>query len=322
MSQAPIVIVGALEDAHANAVYQGVRARGHEGVLLDARLFPEQLSIALGHALDDIHIDGRRLGRPAAVYVRSLYQSPAGFGVDADEAMREDWRRTMAAYRERSTLLSAILLRWERLGCPLYNPSTAAINITKPYQIARLSDAGLPVPESVWTNDPAAVREFCREHEAIFKPVAGGAATRKVKPEDLSDERLAKLAAAPVCFQELLPGDDVRVYVIDGRVVCALRITTDAIDFRQNEQHIEAIELAPDDAAMCVRAAAVIGLPYTGMDIKGDRHGRYKILELNPSAMFLGFEQRTGVDIGGALCDALVGHLNPDRDGKRARTVA
>lgn len=111
-----------------------------------------------------------------------------------------------------------------------------------------------------------------------------------------------------MCFQELLPGDDVRVYVIDGQVVCALRIETEAVDFRQNEQHIEAIELDPELAQICVRAAAVIGLPYTGMDIKADAEGRFKILELNPSAMFLGFEQRAGVDIAGRLCDALVRH--------------
>lgn len=310
MSESPIVIVGALEDAHARAVYEGVRARGHEPVVLDAREFPEQLAVSLGDTPEQIDIAGHRIARPAAVYVRSLYQSPAGFGVEADEAMREDWRRTVLAFRERSTLLSAILLRWEHLGVPLYNPSTVGINITKPYQLALLRAAGLPTPDSLWTNDPAAVLRFCEDREAIFKPVAGGAATRKVEANDLSPERLAKLGAAPVCFQELLPGDDVRVYVIDGQVVCALRIVTDAIDFRQHEQRIDAIELEPEVAASCVRAAAIIGLPYTGMDIKGDRHGRYKILELNPSAMFIGFEQRAGVDICGPLCDALVGHAS------------
>ncbi|MFO7568145.1 MAG: hypothetical protein R6X02_36225 [Enhygromyxa sp.] len=320
MSESPIIIVGALEDAHANAVYQGVRARGHEPVVLDALQFPEYLPIALGHQLDDISIDGRAIGRPAAVYVRSLYQSPAGFGVEADEAMREDWRRTVMAFRERSTLLTAILLRWEQLGCALYNPASVGTNITKPYQIALLRAAGLPVPETLWTNDPAAVKRFCAGREAIYKPVSGGAATRKITPDDLADERLAKLAGAPVCFQELLPGDDLRVYVIDGRVVCALRITTDAIDFRQNEQRLEAIELEPEIARICVRAAEVIGLPYTGMDIKADRSGRTKILELNPSAMFLGFEQQAGVDICGPLCDALVGHA--ERLQQRTRTVA
>lgn len=310
MSDSPIVIVGSLEDAHARAVYEGVRARGHEPVVLDAQRFPEELPIALGTAADDVVVDGRRLGRPAAAYVRSLYQSPAGFGVDADEAMKDDWRRTMAAFRERSTLLSSILLRWEHEGAALYNPTSASANITKPYQLARLHAAGLPVPATLWSNDPEAVRRFCSEHEAIYKPVAGGAATRKVEPRDLEPERLDKLRAAPVCFQELLPGDDVRVYVIDGRVVCAMRIETEAIDFRQNETRVDAIELSDEVKAWCVRAADVIGLRYTGMDIKGDRHGAYKILELNPSAMFLGFESRAGVEIGGPLCDALCSHAS------------
>jgi glutathione synthase/RimK-type ligase-like ATP-grasp enzyme len=308
MSTRPIVIVGALEDEHARAIYDGVRARGHEPVVLDALRFPEELPVSLGHEPEAIEIEGRRVGRPAAVYIRSLYQSPAAYGVDADEAMKEDWRRTTLAFRERSTLLSAVLLRWEQLGAAVYNPTTAGTNITKPYQLALLQAAGLPVPATLWSNDPAAVRRFCSEREAIYKPVAGGAATRKVEAKDLTEERLARLQAAPVCFQELLPGEDVRVYVIDGRVVCALRIVTDAIDFRGHEQRVEPIAIDDEVARACVRAAEVIGLRYTGMDLKADREGRYKILELNPSAMFLGFEHYAGVDIGGPLCDALVAH--------------
>lgn len=308
MSKPPIVIVGALEDEHARAIHDGLRERGHEPVVLNAQRFPEDLPISLGDTAGDIAIEGRDVGRPAAAYVRSLYQNPAAFGVEADEAMKEDWRRTTLAFRERSTLLSAILLRWEATGTALYNPSSSSINITKPYQLALLQAAGLPVPATLWSNDPAAVKRFCSEREAIYKPVAGGAATRKVEAKDLTDERLAKLRSAPVCFQELLPGDDVRVYVIDGRVICALRIVTDAVDFRQNEKKVEAITLDDAVARQCVRAAEVIGLRYTGMDIKADREGVYKILELNPSAMFLGFEYRAGVDIRGPLCDALIAH--------------
>lgn len=310
MPTAPVVIVGSLSDDHCRAVHERLCARGHEPYVLDAQRFPEELPVALGHALDDVVIEGRRMGRPASAYVRSLYQSPATYGVDADDAMREDWRRTLLAFRERSTLLAAVLLRWERLGVPLYNASTSSTNITKPYQLALLQAAGLPVPATLWSNDPAAVLAFCREHEAIYKPVAGGAATRKVEPRDLEPERLARLGAAPVCFQELLPGEDVRVYVIDGRVVCALHIETEAIDFRQNESRIVPITLPTEVAAQCIRAAELIGLRYTGMDLKRDRSGVLRILELNPSAMFLGFEHHAGVDIGGPLCDALVSHAS------------
>lgn len=306
MSKRPIVVVGSLEDAHAKAIHDGLVERGHEPFVLNAQRYPEEMTLSMGEESEAVFIDGQPLVRPSAAYIRSLYQSPAGFGVDADEAMREDWRRTMMAFRERSTPLTALLLRWEHDGTAVYNPSTTSMNITKPYQLSLLQAAGLPVPATLWSNDPAAVRAFCEEHEAIYKPVSGGAATKRVEAKDLTDERLSRLQSAPVCFQELLPGDDVRVYVIDGRVVCALRIETEEIDFRQNEQSIEAIEIDDEVKAQCIRATETLGLRFTGMDIKGDREGRYRILELNPSPMFLGFELRAKVDIKGPLCDALI----------------
>jgi glutathione synthase/RimK-type ligase-like ATP-grasp enzyme len=305
VTNSSIVIVGSLSDVHALAVYERLRERGIEPLVFDAQRYPEDLAVSLGEGLEDIVIDGHRVGRPSAVYVRGTYQHPGAYGVDADEAMREDWRRTLLAFRERGTLVSAILLRWEQLGAAFYNSTSSSGNVTKPFQIALLRQAELPVPETLWTNDPEAVRSFAARRELIYKPVAGGAATRRLGPDDLA--RLDKLGAAPVCFQELLPGDDIRVYVIDGRVICALRIVSHEIDFRQNEQSIEPIELPEEVANQCIRAAAVIGLRYTGMDLKADAQGRYKILELNPSAMFLGFEQRAKVDICGPLCDALAG---------------
>ena len=41
------------------------------------------------------------------------------------------------------------------------------------------------------------------------------------------------------------------------------------------------------------------------MDLKADATGALKILELNPSPMFLGFDRKSGSNILGALCDAL-----------------
>ncbi len=113
---------------------------------------------------------------------------------------------------------------------------------------------------------------------------------------------------ASVTFQELLPGDDIRVYMIDGRVVCGLRIVSDVVDFRQNEQSIDVIELPDEVQRQCLAAMDVVGLRFRGMDFTADPRGKHKILELNPSAMFLGFEQRADVQICRPLCEALVRH--------------
>ncbi|MFO7566316.1 MAG: hypothetical protein R6X02_26975 [Enhygromyxa sp.] len=306
MSTPYILLLGSPTDAHVAALAQALEARGRAAVILDTAAFPERTRVSLGEAAGSIRVDGRELGRPAAVYVRQLHNHPLAFGVDADEAMAHDWYATLVAFREKAEFMVSLVARWEALGVRVYNSPRTDWLQGKPMQLAALEQAGLPVPRTLWTNDPAALRDFAREVGRVaYKPVSGGAATRELGPEDLLDERLAALDAAPVTFQELLPGADLRVYVIDGRVVAALQIHSSALDFRQHEQEIHAIELPDELARVCVRACEVIGLRWTGMDLRPDARGVAKILELNASPMFLGFDARAGTNILGALADAL-----------------
>ena len=101
------------------------------------------------------------------------------------------------------------------------------------------------------------------------------------------------------------PGEDLRVYVLDGEIIASLRIVTSALDFRQNEERLEPIELPPEVARNCVKACEVLGLRWTGLDLKRGQDGVLKFLELNGSAMFLGFDARAGTDILGHFCRAL-----------------
>jgi glutathione synthase/RimK-type ligase-like ATP-grasp enzyme len=303
-----VVLVGSREDIHIQDVARRLAAEGVEAVVVDTLAFPDETKVSLTDDLDGIIVDGRPVGRPAAVYVRGLHASPLAFMVDAQEAMDEDWRITLTAFREKATLLNGLLARWERLGVPLYNPGSSDWVMHKPAQLAALKAAGLPVPRTLWTNDPEAVRRFAAGQRVAYKPITGGAATRELTAEDLSDERLSALAAAPVTFQELLPGEDIRVYVLDGEVIASLRIVTSALDFRQNEERLEPIELPPEVALDCVKACQVLGLRWTGLDLKRGQDGVLKFLELNGSAMFLGFDAGGGTDVAGHFTRALARH--------------
>lgn len=305
----PIVIVGSEDDEHVVAVSRAVRERGVVPVLLDSLRFPERTLLALGAGMEEILVDGIPLGRPAAVYLRSLYLSPLAFGVDSermDREMKESWRTTLVVFREKAELLVSVLRRWEEQQVPIYNPLSVSDALRKPHQLARLRSAGLPVPDTLWTNDPGAVRRFAEGRRVAYKPVAGGAATRELLPEDLEPRRLQSLANAPVTFQELLPGEDIRVYVLDGEVVAGYRIESEALDFRQHEQKVESIAVDAEVAGICVRATELVGLRFTGMDLKMDSGGKLRILELNSSPMFLGFDHLGRTDVLGKLADALV----------------
>lgn len=303
-----VVLVGSREDIHIQEVERRLGAEGVEATVVDTLAFPDETRVSLSEDLDGIVVDGRTVGRPSAVYLRGLHTSPLAYLVDAQEAMDEDWRTTLTAFREKATLLNGLVARWEQLGVPMYNPVSSDWVMHKPVQLAALKAAGLPVPRTLWSNDPEAVRRFAAGGRVAYKPVTGGAATRELQPEDLTDERLAALSAAPVTFQELLPGEDIRVYVLDGEVIAALRIVTSALDFRQNEERLEPIELPPDVARNCVKACEVLGLRWTGLDLKRGQDGVLKFLELNGSAMFLGFDAGGGTDIAGHFTRALAKH--------------
>jgi glutathione synthase/RimK-type ligase-like ATP-grasp enzyme len=284
-----VVLVGAREDLHLQDVARRLGVEGVKAVVVDTLAFPDGTKLSLTEDLDGIIVDGVRVGRPAAVYLRGLHA-------------------TLTAFREKATLLNGLVGRWEQLGVPMYNPVSSDWVRHKPVQLAALRAAGLPVPRTLWSNDPDAVRRFAAGGRVAYKPVNGGAATRELLPEDLTDERLAALSAAPVTFQELLPGEDLRVYVLDGEVIASLRIVTSALDFRQNEERLERVELPPEVASQCVKACEVLGLRWTGLDLKRGLDGELKFLELNGSAMFLGFDAGGGTDVAGHFTRALARH--------------
>jgi glutathione synthase/RimK-type ligase-like ATP-grasp enzyme len=308
MSEHPVVLVGSPLDAHVNALFESLGERGVDVVVADTLAFPEAVRISLGHEIDSITVEDRAVGRPAAVYVRDTYVHPLAFGVDVADEMDQDWRRTLVAFREKGQMLVPVLTRWTELGIPMYNPASRDWRNSKGFQIAALHQAGLPVPRTLWTNDPAAVRRFADGARVVYKPVAGGAATRELGPDDLTDDRLRALSGAPVTFQELLEGDNYRVYCLDGRVIAQIRVTSEEIDFRQNETTVEETELAPEVQEQCLKAAEVIGMRWTGMDLRADSEGTLRFLELNSSPMFLGFDARAGTKIRESLVDRLAEH--------------
>jgi glutathione synthase/RimK-type ligase-like ATP-grasp enzyme len=307
MTSAPIVIVGPGGDSHVQGMAARLERLGAATRLLDLSHFPERMQLTLGEAMEAIDVDGVRL-RPAAVYVRNLGLNPMTLGSDGDAdaaATVEAMRQAIAVNRERVDLLASVVHRWEALGIPIYNGLGARNRITKPFQLALLHEAGLPVPRTAWTNAPAAVRQLAGDGRVAYKPVVGGAATRELTAADLSDERLDTLSASPVTFQELLPGEDHRVYVLDGEIIAMIQIVTSSLDYRQHEERCESVVLPAEVQRQCLRAAEVIGLRFTGMDLKRDAAGTLRFLELNPSPMFLGFDLRAGTDIAGRLAARL-----------------
>lgn len=67
----------------------------------------------------------------------------------------------------------------------------------------------------------------------------------------------------------------------------------------------------PDEVLRnCLRAADLLGMRWTGMDLRSDSAGTLRFLELNSSPMFLGFDARAGTKILESLVNRLASHTS------------
>jgi hypothetical protein len=314
-----ILILGNEREAHATWIFQALRARGIEATYWDTMTFPNplQLSYLLGNGASlsnaksfwrwRCNEPGREtqdflLDMPHAVY----WRSHNGF---AAKPQADPFLQKMA-YREIESALGSLM---RLMPCRWVNSAEAvALHTFKPVQLQMLHAQGLDIPQTLISNNPDDVLAFFEAMggNLIFKPVRGGAHTEKLTREDLTPDRLACLAEAPVTFQECIPGVDIRVYII-GQALFAAEIRATSpdekiLDFRADDQaQIVPITLPPDIQAQCFVAAKTLGLVFTGLDIRRTEAGRYAFLDINPSPMFIHFERMTGYPITDSLVDLL-----------------
>lgn len=306
----PIVIIGSMNDPHVSAIQSRLESLGEKPYILDFQHFPNKIKISLDENAEAIDIDGKKV-LPACVYIRNLGQGLPNTRETISE--QHNLRNPIVAYREQSDFIMSLIYRWEEVGVPMYNPPSTRHRVTKPFQLALLHKAGLPVPETLWSNDADQVRQFSTGRRVAYKPITGGASTKELVENDLTAQRLNRLSTAPVTFQTLLPGDDIRVYVVNSQIAASYRIVTKSLDFRQNEERVESIELSEDVYNQCIKAAKTIGLRFTGIDLKADEDGKLNFLELNPSPMFLGFDTLAGTNLLDTLSQTLLSHTRLDQ---------
>ena len=183
--------------------------------------------------------------------------------------------------------------------------SAMGSNGSKPYQAQLITKHGFRTPETLVTNNPAAVLEFRQRHGSIiYKSVSGvRSIVSELTEADMS--RLDFIRYCPVQFQERIEGDDVRVHVVDTEVF-ATAIASSSTDYRYahqqgSEAHLRAIDLPDRIADQAVTLAADLGLPLAGIDLMMDREGRIYCLEVNPSPAFSYYELSTGQPIARAI---------------------
>ena len=108
-------------------------------------------------------------------------------------------------------------------------------------------------------------------------------------------------------WQKYLPTRwDIRVIVLDGQAIGAMKRSAVGEEFRSNFSlggAVERWELSETDRKLAEKVASVCGLDYGGVDIMKDGEGNSYILEVNRQCQFQGFEKSTGINVAGKVVE-------------------
>lgn len=226
----------------------------------------------------------------------------------------EDWYVAFMQARERAALYMSWLLQLEQRGVPLVNPPHAgSVHQFKPFQLEILRQIGAQVPRTLITNDPKSAAAFADAvPDVIFKPVMGGALTRRLDAQ--AREQLHRISASPVIFQERAPGVDVRVTMIGDEAIS--KVVVDApegsLDFRAEAAYAQGagtyrnIEVPERVLDQCRQAMRACKLSFAGIDLRHQGED-WVFLELNSSPVYLDVERKMGHPISRALVRHVVG---------------
>ena len=229
---------------------------------------------------------------------------------------------------------TAVVRQFEMMGVFSTTHSQAIVRSRdKLRSMQLLSGAGLPMPKTAFTNyskDEKNLIEHVGGAPVIIKLLEGtqglGVVLAETKKAAQSVIEAFHGLKARIIVQEFIKeakASDVRVFVVDGQVVGAMRRTGKEGEFRSNLHRggsAEVIKLSRREKSVAIKAAGAMGLSVAGVDMLQSARGPL-ILEVNSSPGLEGIEKATGVDIANNIVE-YIERNQPKRRGAKSKLKA
>lgn len=210
------------------------------------------------------------------------------------------------------------LHRLEAVGVPVWNPPRAVeAAVDKYLTLSLLERRGLPVP-ATWVGQTAASALVAFDElggDVVVKPLFGseGRGLMRVSHRELAwrgfhaIERLGSVIYLQKWIRH--PGHDLRLFVLGGRVLGAMRRTAQGDEWRTNVAIGGKAEAWTPDAEaerLAVAATEAVGAVFAGVDLIEDLDdGRRVLIEVNAVPGWRALSQATGLDVAAALLESL-----------------
>lgn len=220
----------------------------------------------------------------------------------------------------------ALTRHFESLGVYVQNRSEAISGSRdKLFSLQLLQKSGLDIPTTGFASSPNDTQDLINMvggAPLIVKLLEGTQGRGVVLAEtDKAAESVInaiKSLRANLLVQEFVKeadGKDLRLFVIDGKVVTSMMRTAAPGEFRANIHQGGSASLVKITAAerrLAVKAAKTLGLEVAGVDIIRSKKGPL-LLEVNSSPGLEGIEAATGKDVAGAMILAIEKHIGKKR---------
>lgn len=288
-----------------------IEARGEETIIIDVDKFPSNLSIDMQNESITVEDDCVKFNEVTGAFIIPLqmYRAvPIRYPEDLEEEPVK-YLHKLNEYRGFVEGLVEVLDQYGvKISCSVENMYN---HDRKASMLQQLKMADVNVPDTLITNDPEELLDFYAKYDRIIaKSLTTGS-----KPVELTDEylneKLSTLETAPVMFQEYVPGNEVRAYVVDGELVASV-----STDFEYGEKssdvttHSELYDCSDEVEEVILDVAKVLGLPYATVELKVEQSNngeKITVLEANEAGRFMGYEHRhENVDIASPLVDYLL----------------
>jgi ATP-grasp ribosomal peptide maturase len=300
-------------DPTADHVVSELRRRSVAVIRFDAADFPASLVMTgrLGESWDvQLRLEDRTVS--LADVHGAYYRRPTKFGCHLSDGNEQDWAQAEARAGFGGLLLTSAA--W------LNHPHRSGYANYRPVQLDAAHRAGLTVPATLITSDPAEARAFAAEHEElIYKPMTHASPGRgrvlyavPITQDDLSGDAGEAIAGTMHLLQRRIRAAyAVRLTAVDGRIFAAAihaHSEAAALDWRS---HYDALTYQvtepPADVAQGVRDIMNrLGLRFGALDFLVTPSGEWYFLEINPNGQWAWIEQETGLPISAAIADALI----------------
>ncbi len=180
-----------------------------------------------------------------------------------------------------------------------------------------LARAGLGIPKTAFASSPKdkdidSVIEAIGGAPCVVKLLEGTQGIGVILAENQKAaksviEAFLKLDAS-ILVQEFIKesrGADIRVFVVDGQIVGAMKRQAKEGEFRSNLHRggsATVIKLTTEERGTAIKAAKKLGLDIAGVDLLQSDRGPL-VMEVNSSPGLEGIEGATGIDIAGKIIE-------------------